>query len=868
MVDQDFVIDRSRYDDANTDTSVFKAPAGLTKETVMEISKQKKEPDWMLQKRLAAFEHFEKTPLPTWGPSLSKLDLNKITYFVRPGAKESKRWEDVPEAIRKTAERIGIPEAEKRALSGVGYQYDSDVVYHNIKKEWEEQGVIFENMDVAVHKYPELVRKYFMTSCVPINDHKFVMLHGAVWSGGTFIYVPPGVKVTIPLQAYFRMNAQNGGQFEHTLIIADKGSEVHYIEGCSAPRFEASALHAGCVEIHVLEDAKVRYSSVENWSKNTYNLNTKRAVVDKNGVIEWINGNLGCLTEGAQVFTNPKGPISIKNIDVGSKIYVWDHTTNRIVKSMVKGKVFSGKKPTYRLEAGGREIEATANHPFLTLTHQKRQPHHKKAFFQHEWKSLSYLKEGDLVAIAKQLPIEGQPFKLPPIEHTHNVNSRNQYGTFTMNTKHLFNENITLLKETTEDFMWLMGLLLGDGHIDTKHNKINIAIPEQESLQETVIDVVYKLFNYSITYKKDRYVIINSKLLAMLFSQIGFGGTANTKRIPNWVFTLPKTHIQALIAGYFDSDGHAHKNALAFTSINKPLLNDLRLLATTVGFGVSQIFSHGKKRKTTILGVDCNAQDSWRIHLNGPLVHSFPSRSHEKQEKIKLIKTKRNYISADGLNFKSKTNEYIGFATITKIAPLGEQPTYDIEVENYHNFISNGLIVHNSGCTMLYPCSILRGEGAHADSLGIAFAGPGQHQDTGSKVIHAAPYTTSAIRAKSISKGGGISSYRGYLRTTRGAQETKSTVVCDALLIDDTSTSNTYPFMKIENNDVDISHEATVGKIGDEEIFYLMSRGLTEDQALKMIVAGFIEPVVKQLPLEYAVELNKLIELEMEDNVG
>ncbi len=465
-MEQEFIIDRSRYDEANEDTSVFKTPPGLTKEIVMQISRSKHEPDWMLQKRFAAFELFMKTPMPAWGPDLSKLDLNKITYFVRPGAKEAKKWEDVPEAIRKTAERIGIPEAERLHLSGAGYQYDSDVVYHNLKKEWDSKGVVFENMDIAVQKYPELVKKYFMTSCVPINDHKFVMLHAAVWSGGSFIYVPPNVKVTVPLQAYFRMNAESGGQFEHTLIIADKGSEVHYVEGCSAPRFEANALHAGCVELHILEGAKVRYSSVENWSKNTYNLNTKRALVDRNGKIEWLNGNMG------------------------------------------------------------------------------------------------------------------------------------------------------------------------------------------------------------------------------------------------------------------------------------------------------------------------------------------------------------------------------------------------------------------SGCTMLYPCSILRGEGARSDSLGIAFAGPGQNQDTGSKVIHAAPNTASTIRAKSISKGGGVATYRGLLRTTMGAVNTKSSVVCDALLIDDKSASNTYPFMKIENDKVEISHEATVGKIGDEEIFYLMSRGLSEEDAVKTIVAGFIEPVVKQLPLEYAVELNKLIELEMEGRVG
>ncbi len=372
----------------------------------------------------------------------------------------------MPDKIRETFEKLGIPEAERHALSGVGAQYDSEMVYHNLKKEWEDKGVVFENMDEAVRKYPELVRKYFMTDCIPIHDHKFIMLHAAVWSGGTFIYVPRGVKVNVPLQAYFRMNAERGGQFEHTLIIADERSEVQYIEGCSAPRWNASSIHAGCVELHVLKGARVRYSSVENWSKNTYNLNTKRAVVDEDGVVEWINGNMG------------------------------------------------------------------------------------------------------------------------------------------------------------------------------------------------------------------------------------------------------------------------------------------------------------------------------------------------------------------------------------------------------------------SGVTMLYPCSILRGPRSQSHSLGVAFAGPGQDQDTGSKVIHAAPNTTSTIRAKSISKGGGVSTYRGYVSATHAAEGSKSSVNCDALLIDDGSVSNTYPTMKVTTDKVDVAHEATVGRIGEEELFYLMSRGLSHEEATRMIVSGFVEPIVKALPLEYAVELNKLIELEMEGSVG
>jgi len=461
-----FSPNRELFDDANVENLKYKALPGLTEDVVKEISKQKDEPVWMLEKRLEAFALYKNKEMPNWGPDLSSLNLDEIIYYMRPDTVEASSWDDVPDDIKSTFDKLGIPEAEKMALAGVGAQYDSDMVYHNIKDDLKKKGVIFENMDVALQQYPELVKKYFMTQCIPINDHKFIMIHAAVWSGGTFIYVPKGVKVELPLQAYFRMNAKGGGQFEHTLIIADEGSELHYIEGCSAPRYNVNSLHAGCVEIFVHKGARVRYSSIENWSKNTYNLNTKRALVDEDGVIEWVNGNMG------------------------------------------------------------------------------------------------------------------------------------------------------------------------------------------------------------------------------------------------------------------------------------------------------------------------------------------------------------------------------------------------------------------SGVTMLYPCSILRGRGARSDSLGVAFAGPGQDQDTGSKVIHAAPDTKSTIRAKSISAGGGISSYRGLVKVTKKATNSSVGVECDALLMDDKSVSNTYPYMKIDNDIVDIVHEATVGKIGDSEIFYLMSRGLSKEQAMQMVVSGFIEPIVKALPLEYALELNKLIELEMEGSVG
>lgn len=460
-------INRERYDHYNPEKLIFKAKPGVNQDLVREISRDKNEPEWMLRKRLLAFKAFQELPMPSWGPDLSNLNLDEICFYMKPEAKKNaKSWDDVPEDIRKTYERLGIPEAEQKALGGVGAQYESEIVYHNLKAELKDMGVVFIDMDKAVTEYPELVKKYFMTTCVPIRLHKFAALHAAVWSGGTFIYVPSHVKVKFPLQAYFRMNAKSGGQFEHTLIIVDEGAEVHYVEGCSAPQYTENSLHAGCVEIHALKNARVRYSSIENWSRNTYNLNTKRALVGENALIEWVNGNLG------------------------------------------------------------------------------------------------------------------------------------------------------------------------------------------------------------------------------------------------------------------------------------------------------------------------------------------------------------------------------------------------------------------SGVTMLYPASVLEGDNSKSNFIGIAFANKGQNQDTGSKTIHIGKNTSSTIISKSISKNGGITSYRGLLAVYKGAKNTYSSVKCDALMMDDISKSNTYPCMNIKESDVEIAHEATVGRISNEQIFYLMSRGIDEETATQMIVSGFIEPIVKELPLEYAVELNRLIELEMEGTLG
>ena len=451
---------------ADPEQYVFKSRKGLDRHVVEEISQMKNEPEWMRDFRLRSLNVFNKLPMPWWGaPGLKGIDFDEIFYYVKATDKTEQTWEEVPDNIKNTFEKLGIPEAEREFLAGVSAQYDSEVVYHSIHKQLEEQGVIFCDTDTAVHKHPEIMKKYFGT-VIPPGDNKFAALNSAVWSGGSFIWVPPGVHVEIPLQAYFRINAKNVGQFERTLIIAEEGSFVHYVEGCSAPIYTTDALHSAVVEIIVQKNARVRYTTIQNWSNNVYNLVTKRAIAQENAVMEWIDGNIG------------------------------------------------------------------------------------------------------------------------------------------------------------------------------------------------------------------------SKL------------------------------------------------------------------------------------------------------------------------------------------------------------------------------------------TMKYPAVFLKGRGAHGEVLSIAVAGKGQHQDAGAKIFHMAPDTSSTITSKSISRQGGRTTYRGWIKVLANAENAKVNVKCDALMFDDGSISDTIPVMEIENNSVAVEHEATVSKISEEQLFYLMSRGLSEQTATNMIVSGFIEPFTKALPMEYAVELNRLIELEMEGSVG
>ena len=466
MTQENLNMDYSKYDfKESTGMYVHLSKKGLSKEVIKEISSLKDEPQWMLDFRLRSYEVFMKKPMPNWGPDLKVIDFQNIYYYAKASEKTEKNWDDVPPEVKRTFDKLGIPEAEKKFLAGVGAQYESEVVYHNLREDLAKQGVLFLDTDTALKEQPEIFKKYF-GKIIPPEDNKFAALNSAVWSGGSFIYIPPGVKVDMPLQAYFRINAENIGQFERTLIIADEGSEVHYIEGCTAPVYSSESLHSAVVELVAHKDAKLRYTTIQNWSSDVYNLVTKRAYAYQGAKVEWIDGN------------------------IGSKI------------------------------------------------------------------------------------------------------------------------------------------------------------------------------------------------------------------------------------------------------------------------------------------------------------------------------------------------------------------------------------------TMKYPGIYLLEPKAHGETLSIAFAGKGQHQDTGAKMVHLAPETTSRITSKSVSRLDGRTTYRGLLHVAKGATNVKSSVRCDALLLDDTSKTDTYPYMEINQEDATVTHEATVGKIGDEQIFYLMTRGFSEEEALTLIVNGFMEPFTKELPMEYAVELNRLIKLEMDDSVG
>lgn len=848
-----FEVNRSTYDESNPENLTYKAPLGITEELVREISKTKGEPEWMLNKRLQGFKLYQQLPMPNWGPSLEKLNLDEIHFYLRPDAKNNaNNWEDVPQDIKNTFTKLGIPQAEHKALAGVGAQYE-------------------------------------------------------------------------------------------------------------------------------------------------------------------------CLTGDSIVFTNSAGPKEIRNIKSGDKVFSFDESTNELKSAVVKGLALKGNKDVFEVVVGSRRIKATSNHPFLALVHTKKEGK-IRGRYKREWKYLSDLKVGDLIAVARHIPFEGQPYELPKLG--------------VISKKHNF---IKVPRHTTDDLMWFLGLYLGDGCIHKEKNKarIEIAIPDQDNqLQEELIKTVNGTFQIKASRSDGYRVTIYSTLLADLIEKIGFEGKSKTKKIPRWVFSLPRSQILAFLGGYLDSDGYVRNTVkshdLIFTSSNKQILESVKLLALQVGLISSNIHEFKSKHpfeKQRFI-------TAYRSEVSGN-TDIIASRSEKRYSRFGKKKYYHKFNSAKNTSFRKYVSDYVGFAKIESIVARGVQQVYDIEVEKYHNFVAEGIIVHNSevvyhklredlekkgvvfldcdeavkqypelvkkyfmtscvpinlhkftalhaacwsggtfiyvpkgvhvdlplqayfrmnaksggqfehtliivdeganlhyiegcsapqytksslhagcveihvlkgararyssienwsrntynlntkravvsedgiiewvngnlgsGVTMLYPASLLVGNNSKSNFIGIAFANKDQNQDTGCKVIHVGKNTSSTIVSKSIAKNGGITSYRGLVSIRKGATGAKSSVECDALMIDNLSQSNTYPYIDSKEQEVDVAHEATVGKISEEQIFYLMSRGLSEEQAVGMIVSGFIEPIVKELPLEYAVELNRLIELEMEGTLG
>jgi Fe-S cluster assembly scaffold protein SufB len=780
---------------------------GLTRRTVEEISRFKDEPQWMLDFRLRSYDHFLARPMPHWGGAIERIDFEKIVYYRKPSQGEEKSWDDVPDKIKQTFERLGIPEAERKFLSGVGAQYDSEVVYHNVREELSKIGVVFMGTDQGLREYPELFRKYFST-VVPPEDNKFAALNSAVWSGGSFVYVPKGVEVPLPLQAYFRINAENTGQFERTLIIVDEGAKVHYIEGCTAPIYTTDALHAAVVEVIALPGSKVRYTTIQNWSNDVYNLVTKRAHAYANSTVEWIDANTGCLTADTSVYTNSDvRPISA--IKPGDRVYSLTPEFE-IGRSVVTATRENEPQPVFELAlANHRTVRATANHPFLVLRKEGRAR-------RVAWLPVAALVDGDELAVVGQLPDDGK---------THTFDQ--------VPTRKRLRPGFVAPQASSDDLLWLLGFYLGDGYFDGP-NRVNFAVPESDPAVGRVREVVRAQFGLELTRHRGVALRSNSGAFVDWLTAIGFVGDARTKSLPQWVYKLPRTQKRALIDGYVAADGHVrpgHRN-VSITSVNKPLLQQVRQLAISAGLNPSKI-SKWSRRELKPLGKEEKEYATYFLYFSD---HELPGAVH--------------------------------FIPLADIGYVGELPTYDIEVEGTANFIANGIFAHNSGLTMKYPSIFLKGEGATAEVISVAVAGRGQHQDTGAKAIHLAPNTRSRIISKSISKDGGRTTYRGQLKVAPGATGVVASVRCDALLLDEGSRSDTYPYIDIQEDDTTMTHEATVGKISQEQIFYLMSRGLTENDATNLVVQGFLEVFTKELPMEYAIEFNRLVKLEMEGSLG
>jgi Fe-S cluster assembly scaffold protein SufB len=873
MAGSDLDLGRYQLGWSDEEDYVFKPKKGLNEEIVREMSAMKHEPDWMRDFRLRSLKQFGRKPMAEWfAVNMPDLDFDNIYYYVKPTGEQVSDWEQLPDAIKSTYEKLGIPEAERKYLSGVTAQYESEVVFHRNREELAAKGILFCDMDTAVREYPDIVRKWF-GKIIPPNDNKFAALNSAVWSGGSFIYVPPGVTVDMPLQAYFRINAENMGQFERTLIIADEGSQVHYIEGCSAPVYSTDSLHSAVVELVALPGSRITYTTIQNWSNNVYNLVTKRARAEAEAHVEWIDGNIGCLAQGSRV-TTPAGVKPIELVSPGDQVLSYDEARSELCFRTVTAKRFSGYQTVREVRSGRRVLRATDNHPFFSYHYDPDRPK-KLGRYTLDYVRVDHLEE----AIVPITSIDyGHPHKLEHGDLVTSFRGGNQYrqGFESVRARPA---RLAPAEETTDDLMWLFGLYVGDGSIErepakgggTRWGRVTLAIPREDRARARLIEVMRDLLPGVEPGERSDGVTVrwSSVELADLLELNGFGGAARTKRLPSWVLDLPESQRLSLIAGYLDSDGCAPAGGRGFAikSVNRSLLEDAADVLTSLGIPLRIHTDEGAEGPVQILDYQSVCRGSHQLVLRADerlvaMVSERLRQAFRAQER-----PSSRWFRAVGRS-SIVLPETVEIRPVEVGEPLAEVPTWDIEVEGTGNFVSEGFIVHNSRLTMKYPSVYLMGPKASGQVLSVAYAGPGQHQDAGAKMIHAAPETSSTIVSKSISKDGGITTYRGLVHVDEGATNAKSFVRCDALLLDDESTSETKPYMEVGERDAQIGHEATVSKVGDDQLFYLMSRGLSENEAMGMIVNGFIEPVTRTLPMEYAVEWSRLIELQMEGSIG